>query len=126
VALFVNGFLVNRALEAAQLLHQAGINATVAEVATLKPLDREGVQRVLARCGCAVTIEDHVVNGALGSAVAEVIAESVPSRLVRIGLQDCYAESGFPDELLDAYGMSVDSIVQAGRRAFGGRFHVVK
>jgi transketolase len=58
-----------------------------------------------------VTIEDHNVIGGLGSAVAEVIAEGAPAVLARLGLQDTYAESGYPDELLDAYGMSEDDIV---------------
>ena len=64
-----------------------------------------------------MTIEDHTVINGLGSAVAEVIAEEVPARLVRLGLQDVYGESGFPDELLDAYGMSVRDIVAAAGKA---------
>lgn len=125
VALFCHGFVTNRVLKAAEELKEAGINATVAEVATIKPLDVAGISSVLGRCGCAVTVEDHNVIGGLGSAIAEVIAEGltgVPSgsanpRLVRLGMQDCYGESGFPDELLDAYGMSVKDIVAAAARA---------
>jgi transketolase len=111
VALFCNGFILNRVLKAAAELEAKGVHATVVEVATLKPLDVEGISKVLDSCGCAVTIEDHNVIGALGSAVAEVIAEGAPAVLARLGLQDTYAESGYPDELLDAYGMSEDDIV---------------
>ena len=117
VALFCHGFVTNRVLKAADELEKAGIRATVVEVATIKPLDVEGISAVLGRCGCAVTVEDHNVIGGLGSAVAEVIAERVGARLVRLGLQDCYGESGPPDELLDAYGMSVKDIVDAATTA---------
>ena len=115
VAIFCHGFVTNRALRAAEDLSLAGIGATVVEVSTIKPLDAEGIAGVLGRCGCAVTVEDHNVIGGLGSAVAEVIAESRPAWLVRLGLQDRYGESGFPDELLDKYGMSPAAIASAAR-----------
>ena len=125
VALFFHGFVANRVLAAAEELKRAGIGATVVEAATIKPLDAAGIAEVLGRCRCAVTIEDHNVIGGLGSAVAEVIADGIPgaagARLVRLGLQDCYGESGFPDELLDAYGMSVADIAAAAAKARAGR-----
>lgn len=117
VALFCNGFVTNRVLEAAEKLKEIGVGAKVVEVATVKPLDREGISKVLGSCRCAVTIEDHTVINGMGSAIAEVIAEGSPAYLVRLGLQDCYGESGFPDELLDAYGMSVGDIVEAAKKA---------
>jgi transketolase len=116
VALFCNGFLINRVLQAAKILEKQGIGATVVEVATVKPLDVLGISEVLGKCKVAVSIEDHSVINGLGSAIAEVIAEGNPARLVRLGLQDCYGESGFPDELLDAYGMSVNDIIEAACR----------
>lgn len=117
VALMCNGFVTNRVLEAAKKLKEMGIGAKVVEVATIKPLDIKGLSSVLASCKCAVTIEDHTVINGLGSAVAEVIAEGNPAYLVRLGLQDCYGESGFPEELLDAYGMSVQDIIEAAKKA---------
>ncbi|MFA5851606.1 MAG: transketolase C-terminal domain-containing protein [Spirochaetales bacterium] len=117
VALFCHGFVTNRVIAAAKELSREGIGATVVEVHTLKPLDAEGISVVLARCGCAVTVEDHNVIGGLGSAIAEVIAESQPAIQKRLGLQDRYGESGFPDELLDKYGMSVPAIADAARKA---------
>ena len=119
VALFCNGFIINRVLKAAAELEELGVHATVVEVATLKPLDVEGITAVLGTCGCAVTIEDHNVIGGLGSAVAEVIAENAPAVLARLGLQDTYAESGYADELLDAYGMSVGEIVRTAQKTVG-------
>ena len=121
VALFCHGFVTNRVLAAAEELKAAGIRATVVEVATIKPLDVEGISELLGRCGCAVTVEDHNVIGGLGSAVAEVIAEGASARLARLGLQDCYGESGRPDELLDAYGMSVKNIADATIKVREGR-----
>lgn len=117
VALFCNGFVTNRVLQAAEELKESGIGAKVVEVATVKPLDRDGISEVLGSCHCAVSIEDHNVINGLGSAIAEVIAEGSPAYLVRLGLQDCYGESGFPDELLDAYGMSVSDIIKAAEKA---------
>lgn len=116
VALFCHGFVTNRVRAAAAALAEKGIGAIVVEVATLKPLDVEGISTVLAATKRAVTVEDHTIIGGLGSAIAEVIAEGCPAKLVRLGLQDRYGESGFPDELLDAYGMSVESIADAAAR----------
>jgi len=62
-------------------------------------------------------VEDHTIINGLGSAVAEVIAENVPAHLIRLGLQDVYGESGFPEELLDAYGMRIEDIVSAAKMA---------
>ncbi len=117
VALFANGFVLNRVSEAARILNERGIGATVVEVGTVKPLDTEGIKAVLAKTGCGVSIEDHTVIGGLGSAIAELIAEESPASLVRLGLQDTYGESGFPDELLDEYGMSVNDIASGAERA---------
>jgi transketolase len=116
VALFSHGFVLPRVLEAANRLKELGIGAKVVEVATIKPLDRTGISSILAKTKCAVTIEDHTVVGALGSAIAELIAEETPARLIRLGLQDCYGESGYPDELLDAYGMSIGDVVTSARK----------
>ncbi len=117
VALLAHGFVLGRVIEAAKRLKAEGIKAKVVEVATIKPLDREGLVAVLQATGCAVTVEDHTIINGLGSAVAEVIAENVPAHLIRLGLQDVYGESGFPEELLDAYGMRIEDIVSAAKKA---------
>lgn len=117
VALLAHGFVLGRVIEAAKRLKAEGIKAKVVEVATIKPLDREELVAVLRATGCAVTVEDHTIINGLGSAVAEVIAENVPAHLIRLGLQDVYGESGFPEELLDAYGMRIEDIVSAAKKA---------
>jgi transketolase len=115
VALFTMGFVLPRVMEACEKLKAVGINATVVEVSTIKPLDRTLIAGICNRTKAAVTIEDHQVNGALGSAVAEVIAEEAPARLVRLGLQDVFPESGMPDELLDKYRIGIADIVAAAK-----------
>lgn len=117
--IFANGYLLRRSLEAAVHLKAQGLCGRVVEVHTLRPLDGEGIVRVLEESPAAVSVEDHQVNGALGSAVAEVIAERGAGRLVRLGLQDVFPESGDAFGLLDRYGLGVKDIVQAVERAAG-------
>jgi transketolase len=111
IALFGYGVLLPRLLTAADILDKKGIGVTVVEVHTVKPLDTEGVTRILKECGAAVTAEDHNIIGGLGSAIMETAAENVPVPIARIGLRDCFPGSGEPDELLDRYGMSINDIV---------------
>ncbi len=113
IALFGNGVLLPRLMEASNILSEKGIGVTLVEVHTVKPIDVEGVTKVLKECGAAVTAEDHNIIGGLGSAVMETAAENIPVPISRIGLHDRFPGSGKPDELLDYYGMSVSDIVQS-------------
>jgi transketolase len=115
ITLFTNGFVVNRALLAAELLSKEGIKATVVDVHTLKPLDRDGIVTLLEQTGAAVTIEDHNIIGGLGSAIAELSVEESPVPMKRLGLQDIYPRSGKPDCLLDYYHLGVADIVTAAK-----------
>jgi len=117
VALFANGFVIDRTLEAADRLRQKGINSIVVDVHTLKPLDEEAILRILGQTGAAVTVEDHNIIGGLGSAIAELSAEELPTPVVRIGLRDVYPRSGEPDQLLDRYRIGVADIIQAAGKA---------
>jgi transketolase len=119
VAIFGNGFILPRVLEAAEKLKAGGVKATVVEVHTLRPLDVAGITGVLKKTRAAVTVEDHNINGALGSAIAEVIAEEAPCPLARIALRDVFPQSGHPDPLLDYYGIGVNDIVEAAKRSVG-------
>ena len=116
-SIFTNGPILKRVLQAAQQLSKEGIKATVVEVHTLKPLDVETISDVLRRTGTAVAVEDHNIIGGLGSAIAEVIAETMPVPLVRIGLQDIYPISGEAESLLDYFGMGVKDIAGAVKKA---------
>lgn len=115
--IFASGYIMDRALEAAGQLHKEGIETILADVSTIKPIDREGVVRLLQETGGrAVTVEDHNIYGGLGSAVCEVACEGSPAKVIRLGLKDRYARSGAAKELLDSYGLSVEDIVNAVKR----------
>lgn len=118
-AIFANGYLLSRSREAAVGLKAQGLCGRVVEVHTLRPLDVAGIAWVLEESPAAVTVEDHQINGALGSAIAEVIAEGGAGRLVRLGLQDVFPESGDAFGLLDRYGLGVKDIVRAVERVAG-------
>jgi len=116
-AIFAVGPILKRAILAAEALAKEGIKTTLVEVHTLKPLDADTIAQVLSRTRAAVTVEDHNINGGLGSAVAEVIAEREPAKLVRVGLQDVFAESGEAELLFDQYQMGTPHIIEAVKLA---------
>jgi transketolase len=111
------GVMVARCLEAAKQLAEAGVDARVVEMHTIKPLDRELVARCAAETDALVTVEEHSVIGGLGGAVAEALVEGGPVSMERVGVADTFAESGPYGELMDKYGLSVDDITAAAQRA---------
>jgi transketolase len=117
VALFANGFILYRAIEAAKLLNEQGIQVTLVDVHTLKPIDVEGITAILQDCGAAVTVEDHNIIGGLGDAISKVSTEHCPVRIERVGLQDVFPSSGPAEEVADYYGMSVNHIADAVKKA---------
>ncbi len=117
VALFACGSLINQTMEAAKQLKEEGISAQVVEVHTIKPLDEKTIGAALKKSGAAVTVEDHNVNGGLGSAVCELSAKVCPVPVERIGLQDVWPQSGSAQELIEAYGMDTKDIVEAAKKA---------
>ncbi len=108
--IFACGLMVQEAMHAAEQLAAEGINVTVADMATVKPLDAELVIRLAKKCGAAVTAEEHNVIGGLGSAVAEVLSENCPTPLLRVGVADSFGQSGKPAELMAEYGLTADAI----------------
>jgi transketolase len=106
VTLIATGAQTARTLEAADLLAADGISAHVLHVATVKPIDVPAVVAAADRTGLVVTVEEGTVIGGLGGAVAETLGEHRPTRVHRIGLQDCDVQSGPNDALLDIYGLS--------------------
>ena len=89
-----------RSLEAAKMLAADGIDAEVINIHTIKPIDRELIVKSVSKTGKAVTVEEHSINGGLGSAVAEVLCEEQPAKLLRIGVEDRFGESGPAVELI--------------------------
>ncbi|HZL03465.1 MAG TPA: transketolase C-terminal domain-containing protein [Cellulomonas sp.] len=111
LTLYSTGTQTPRTFEAATLLAERGIDATVVHVPTLKPLDVDGIVAAAAT-GRAMTVEEHSVLGGLGGAVAEVLSEHRPTRLDRIGFYDLYPESGPNDALLDLYGLTPERVAE--------------
>lgn len=116
VALIVTGIMVSAALEAAEILAAEGISAMVVDVHTIKPLDIFAIVEAARKCGAVVTAEEHSIIGGLGSAVAETLSEHHPVPLKRIGLRDTFGESGKPAELLEHFGLTAASIVEAAKQ----------
>jgi len=112
------GVLLSRCLTAAAQLAEKGIEATVVNMPTLKPLDEKLLLQV-AGTGAVVTVEEHSIVGALGSAVAEVLGRSRPTPMQMVGIKDTFTETGPYEPLLDKWGMSVGDIVAACERALG-------
>lgn len=113
VVLIACGVMVSEALEAAELLGREGIQATVIDVNTIKPIDEKTILEAAGRTGAVVTAEEHNIYGGLGSAVAEVLGENLPTPMKRVGIKDTFAESGEPEELLVKYGLKACNIVEA-------------
>ncbi len=115
VAIVACGQMVYRALVAARDLAAAGIRARVINCHTVKPLDAATLVRAAEETGAVVTAEEHQVAGGLGSAVAELLVQRHPVPMQLVGVQDRFGESGEPDELLEAFGLTADAIAQAAR-----------
>ena len=113
VAIIANGEIMSLALEACDQLAAQGIQATLLDMHTIKPLDTEAVTKVLTECKGVVTVEDHNILNGLGSAVCEVAAELGQGKVKRIGIPDCFGESAPYQRLLAKNGITVEAIVDA-------------
>ncbi|MBE6792011.1 MAG: transketolase family protein [Ruminococcaceae bacterium] len=112
VTVIATGLMVNEALIAAEQLKAEGISARIINMATIKPLDKEIVLKAAKETGCIVTAEEHSVIGGLGSVVAEVLSETTPVPVVRLGVNDTYGKSGPAVELLKLFKLSAEGIVE--------------
>ena len=112
VTLIATGLEVNETLIAAEKLAADGIEAKVINIHTIKPLDEELVVAAAKETGKVVTIEEHSVIGGLGSAVCDVLSEKAPTKVLKIGVNDVFGESGPAVELIKKYGLDSDSIYQ--------------
>ena len=110
VTLVGTGIMVSKAMEAADLLAADGISAAVVNISTIKPLDNALITEMAQKTGAVVTAEEHNIYGGLGSAVAEVLVETCPVPMARVGVEDKFGESGLPDELLEKYGLTAANI----------------
>src|SRR5262245_38131314 len=113
VAIVACGNEVAYALQAQSDLEDAGIRARVIDMHTIKPIDEETIATAARECGAIVTAEEHLLDGGLGSQVAKAVAKTVPVPMEFVGINDTYAESGTPDQLMEKYGLTPPYIVKA-------------
>lgn len=112
VTLIATGLCVHQSLEAANMLAADGIDAQVINIHTIKPIDEELIVTAAQSTGKVVTVEEHSVIGGLGSAVADVLSEKAPTKMMKIGIQDTFGESGPAAELIVKYGLDAKSIYE--------------
>lgn len=115
VGIIATGSLVHNALKAAAGLDSGGFGVSVLNLATIKPLDEAGILAFIQGLAGVVTVEEHQVHGGMGSAVAEFLAGSHPLPIRFIGVRDQFGQSGEPKELVEHYGMGVESIKETVR-----------
>ena len=115
VAIIANGLLVYEAITAAEQLKEAGINAMVINMATIKPLDEELVLAAAKKCGKVITCEEHSIIGGLGEAVCSLLSEKLPTPVKRIGVNDEFGHSGPAVALLKQFGLSAEHIVEVAK-----------
>ena len=117
VSIFATGIMVDMALKARELLAAEGISAAVVNVHTIKPIDREAVVKAAEETGAIVTAEEHNVLGGLGAAVAEVVCETNPVPVLRVGVEDSFGRSGTVPALLELYGLTPENIAAKAKVA---------
>lgn len=113
VAIIACGMMVQEALKAEELLKAKGYEPTIVDMHTIKPIDEELIVELAQSHEVFVTCEEHSVIGGLGSAVSEVLAQKAPRKVVMVGVQDTFGESGTPQALLKKYGLTAEDIVKA-------------
>lgn len=112
ILILTHGFIIHEVKKACGLLDKEGITCTALEVPTIKPLPREDIVLAAKKADRVVVVEDHSSIGGLGSAVAELLSEVSPMRVTRIGVQDCFPESGTAEELYEKYGLNASAIAK--------------
>ncbi|KYZ75998.1 transketolase [Anaerosporomusa subterranea] len=113
VTIVANGYMVTKALEAATLLAETGIEAEVIDMHTVKPLDEQLLLASASKTGAVVTVEENTIYGGLGSAVAEVLAKTSPVPLEIVGIKDVFGESGSYEGILSKHGLDKDAVAEA-------------
>ena len=117
VTFVATGMLVSMAMDAAKILANEGISARVINIATIKPIDKDIILDAAKSTGAIVTAEEHNIIGGLGSAVTEVVCESCPVPVVRLGIEDKFGHSGKVPPLMEMYGITVENLVAKAKAA---------
>ena len=119
VTILATGGLVSSSLEAAEMLAADGISAEVINICTIKPLDEDLILKSAAKTGKVVTAEEHWIVGGLGSAVAELLSEKQPTKMMRIGIGDRFGESGSAGALMEKYGLDGKGVYASVKEFMG-------
>lgn len=119
--IIATGIMVAKALEAAETLALEGLEAGVVDMHTLKPLDEGAILEAAETTGCLITAEEHSIRGGLGAAAAQVCSRRALASVTSVAIQDCFGESGKPDQLLEKYGLTAESIAQAVRQGLAAK-----
>ena len=117
VTIIATGLMVSIAMEANEMLKAEGISARIVNMPCIKPIDAELIKESAAKTGVIVTCEEHNIIGGLGSAVAEVVCESKPVPVVRVGVKDTYGKSGKAQDLIPVFGLDAASVVARVKEA---------
>lgn len=121
VTVIATGLMVKEALEAYDLLAAEGISARIINMATIKPIDRDIIVKAAKETGAIVTAEEHSVIGGLGSAVAEVVTETCPVPVAKVGVYDRFGMSGPANQLLDVFGLRAKDIAEKAKQAIAAK-----
>ncbi len=119
ITIVATGLMVNEAIIASDALKAEGISARVINIHTIKPIDKDIIAKAAQETGTIVTVEEHSIIGGLGSAVCDVVAETTPCKVVKIGVNDVYGHSGPAPELLKEFGLSSENIIKTVKEALG-------
>lgn len=119
VTIIATGLMVAEAMEAANALHEQGIDARIINIHTIKPIDRDIIIKAAKETGKIITVEEHSVIGGLGSAVGDVVLEECPVPVIKIGVKDTFGHSGPAKDLLKEYGLCAENIVAVTKAALG-------
>ena len=112
VTIFATGICTSEALKAKEELEKEGINVRVVDLFTIKPIDEEMIIKCAKETKKLISVEDHNIIGGLGSAIAEVLTDKYPAKLIRMGIKDMFGESGKADELMKKYNIDKDAIIK--------------
>jgi transketolase len=116
VTIFATGHLVWEAILAEAELAKEGISVEVINIHTIKPLDVEAILESVRKTGCAVSAEEHQMNGGLGDSIAQTLALHHPAPLEMVAVNDSFGESGKPEELMTKYGIDAAHIIKAAKK----------
>jgi len=126
VSIFATGHLVWQAILAGETLAERGIDAEIINIHTIKPLDEAAILRSVQKTGCAVSAEEHQLNGGLGDSIAQILCRNYPSPLEMVGVHDSFGESGVPEDLMVKYGLTAQAIVEAAEKAMSRKQALVE